>query len=132
MNGKAFFRIDRAQTIHGLANYVDHPPQRGVTDRNRDWAAFINGLHAAHHAVCGLHSDAAHPAFTNVLLHFQNDVDRLRDVETVTGDANGFVNRWQRSRAELHIHRRTGDLNYLTYVLWHESFSSIAIRNSLA
>jgi len=27
-----------------------------------------------------------------VLLHFENYVDRRRDVETVTGDADSFVN----------------------------------------
>ena len=38
----------------------------------------VNGFHAAHHAVGGLHGDAAHAAFAQVLLHFDDHVDRVR------------------------------------------------------
>ena len=66
---------DRAELIDRLSDYVHDPSERAAADGNGDGPALIDGLHAAHHAVGGLHGDAAHAAFAEVLLHFENDVD---------------------------------------------------------
>ena len=44
-------------------------------------------FHAAHHAFGRLHGNAAHAAFAQLLLHFQDDVERRRDGEAFAGNA---------------------------------------------
>ena len=66
--------FDRAQLIDRLADDVHHAAKRAAADGDRDRSALVDGLHAAHHAVGGLHGDAAHAAFAKMLLHLENDV----------------------------------------------------------
>ncbi len=54
-------------------------------NRDRDLGTGIDALHAPNHAFGRLHGHAANPAFANVLLNFQNHVDRLRDDEPFAG-----------------------------------------------
>ena len=67
---------NRAKFIHRLANHVHHAAKRAVAHRHGNWAALVDGFHAAHHAFSRFHGDATHAAFAKVLLHFENDVDR--------------------------------------------------------
>ena len=68
----------------------------------------IDGLHAAHHALGGFHGDAAHAAFAQVLLHFEDDVDGRGNVEALADDAQRLVDRRHRGFGKLHVHGRTG------------------------
>jgi len=87
--------------------------------------ALINRLHTTHHAVGGLHRNAAYAAFAQVLLHLQDDVDGRRHLEAVAHDANGFVNRGQTTFGKLNVHGGTGDLNYTSDVFWHKNQPSV-------
>ena len=79
MDRVALGGIDRAQLVHRVADDVQHAAQRLAAHGHRDGAAEVDGLHAAHHAFGGLHGDAAHAAFAELLLHFQDDVDGRRE-----------------------------------------------------
>ncbi len=83
MDRQPLLAIHRTQLVHGLANDVEHAAQRAFAHGNGDGAAEVDGLHAAHHAVSGLHGDAAHTAFAQLLLDFQDYVDGIGDVEAV-------------------------------------------------
>src|SRR3954470_24133164 len=121
MNRVALFGCDRAQVVDRLANDVHYATERSTSDRDGNRTTLINRLHAAHHAVSGFHGDGSHSAFTQVLLHFENDVDRRGNVEAVTDDAQGLVNGRHRRLGELHVHSGTGDLNYVSDIFWHKS-----------
>ena len=110
--------------IDGLADHVHHAAQRAAAHGHGNRSALVDGLHAAHHAVGGLHGDAAHAAFAQVLLHFENDVDRAGHGEAVADDLQRLVNRRQLALGKLHVHRGTGDLNYVSDVFWHKLASS--------
>jgi hypothetical protein len=60
-------------------------------------------------------------ALSQVLLHFQNDVNRRRDGEAVADHAHRLVNGGHGRFHELHVHRRTGDLDYVSDILCHKS-----------
>ena len=86
VNRHSLFVFDRAQLIDRFADHVHHAAQRSAAHGHGNRSALVDGLHAAHHAVGGLHGDAAHAAFAQVLLHFKNDVDRGGHVEAVADD----------------------------------------------
>src|SRR5262245_12513067 len=92
------------EVIDGLADYVDHATERAVADRDRNRPAQVNGLHAAHHAFGGFHGNAAHAAFAEVLLHFQDHVDRHRDSVAVADHTNGLIDGRHGRLGELHVH----------------------------
>src|SRR6185437_631800 len=122
VNGELLVRLHRAKIIYGLANHIDHAAERPFAYRNGNRASQVDHLHAAHHAVRGLHGDAAHAPFTQVLLHLENHVDGRRDFETFAGYVQCLINRWEMSFTELHVHRGTGDLHDSSNVLCHKPF----------
>ena len=124
MNRHSLFVLDRAELIDRLADHVHHPTQCAAADRNRNRSTLIDGLHAAHHAVSWLHGDAAHATFSKVLLHFENDADRTGHGEAVAHNLHGFINRGQLALEKLHVDRRAGDLDYMSYVFRHKLASS--------
>ncbi len=93
--GSRFCDVDRPELVHRLADDVEHAAKRGFADGNGDGAAEIDGLHPAHHAFGGLHGDATHATFAELLLDFQDHVERRRDVEAFAGDAQRRVDRRQ-------------------------------------
>ena len=95
VNRHALFVVDRAKLIDGLADDIHHAAQRPAAHGNGDRSALIDRLHAAHHAVGGLHGDAAHAAFAKVLLHFEDDVDRRGNIEAVAHDSHRLIDRRQ-------------------------------------
>ena len=105
--------------VHRLADDVHHAAQRPVTHGNADRAAEVNRFHAANETIGGLHRDATHAAFAQVLLHFKNDVNRRRNVEAFAHHTHGLIDRRQVALGELHVHRGTGDLNYFANVVCH-------------
>ena len=126
MDGIALGGVDRAQLVHRVADDVQHAAQRLATHGNGDGPAEIDGLHAAHHAFGRLHGDAAHAAFAQLLLDFEDDVQRRWNGEAFAGDAQRRVNRRQRRLRELHVHRGTCDLNYVSDVFCHMNRSFFA------
>ena len=113
--------LDRPQLVHGLADHIHHAPQRAAAHGHRNRSALVDGFHAAHHALGGFHGDTAHPAFAQVLLHFQNHSDRIRHVETVADHFERLINRRHRALDKLHVHGGTGNLNYASNSLWHRT-----------
>jgi hypothetical protein len=59
--------LHRRHAIDGLAEHVEHAPQRLGPDRHRDRRAGILDCHAAHQAVGGGHGDAAHEVVAQML-----------------------------------------------------------------
>ena len=81
--------LHRAKLIDRLAEDIHHAPERRTADGHSDAIAGIVRLHAANHAFGRLHRDSADAAFAEVLLHFDDHVERLRHVEAFARDANG-------------------------------------------
>ena len=121
VNRHSLFEFDRAKLIDRLTNHVHHAPQRPAADRHRDWSVLVNGLHAAHHAVGGLHGDAAHAALTQVLLHLENHADRVGHGKTIAHHFDGLIDRRQLPLGKLNVHRRARDLNDMSYVFRHNT-----------
>ncbi len=114
VDGMALGVGDGAKVIHRLADHVHDAAESAVADGNGNRSALVNGLHAANHAVGGRHGDAAHTAFAEMLLHFDDDVDRLGHGEAVADDAKRLVNRRHVRFDELYVHGGAGDLNYVS------------------
>ena len=125
MNGITLGGIDGPELVDGIANDVHHTAQGRTAHRNRDGAALVNGLHAAHHAFGRLHGDAAHSSFAQLLLDFQDDVEWVGNVVAFAGDAQRRVDGRQRRLGELHVHRGTCDLNYVSNVFRHRNLSQL-------
>ena len=75
----------------------------------------LDRLHAAHHAFGRLQRDRAHPALADVLRHFDNDVDRRRNVESFAGDADCGVDHGNLVFGELNVDGRSRDLDHLAF-----------------
>ena len=76
MNGMPLLALNRAEIVDRLANHIHDAAQSAMPHRHGNRSALINGFHAANHAFGGFHGDAAGAAFSQMLLHFENDVDR--------------------------------------------------------
>ena len=122
MNGELLVRLHWAKIVHGFADHVDDAAQCPFAYRNRNRTSQVDDLHATHHAIRRLHGNAAHAAFTQVLLHLENHVDRKRDFETFARYVQCLINRREMSLTELHVHCGTGNLNDSSNILCHNSF----------
>src|SRR6202035_4013499 len=120
VNRHSLFIFDRAKLIDRFADYVHDATQGAAADRNRNRSSEINGLHAAHHTVGGLHGDAAHASLAQMLLHFENHADRIRHGEPAAHNFNGLIDRRQLALGELPVHRWTRNLNDMSYVFRHK------------
>ena len=116
MDRVPFFRSDWAEVVHRLADHVHDASQRAMANGGGNGAGEVNCLHTTHHPVRSLHSDTTHPAFAEMLLHLQDYVNRLGDVKALADHTKGLVNRRHGGRIKLHVHGRTGDLNYMSDV----------------
>ncbi len=123
MNWHALVVSHGAEVIDRLTDDVHHAAECAAADGNRDGATLVNGFHAANHTVGGLHGDTAHAPFAEVLLHFENDVDRRRDGEAVADDAKRLVDGRHRRLDELHVDGGAGDLNDVSDIFWHKNLS---------
>ncbi len=121
VNRHSLFVLDRAELIDRLADHVHHATQCAAADGNRNRSALIDGLHAAHHAVGGLHGDTAHATFSQVLLHFENDADRTGHGEAVAHNLHGLIDGRQLALGELYVDRGARDLDYMSYVFRHKT-----------
>ena len=121
MNRHAFFVLDGAELIDGLADHVHHAAERAPAHGDGNRPALIDGVHAAHHAFGGFHRDATYAAFAEVLLHFENHVDGSGHGKAVAHDSHGLINRRQVAFVKLHVDGRPRNLNHMSDVLWHKS-----------
>jgi hypothetical protein len=132
VNGHARLFADGAEIVHRLADDVNHAAQRLFAHGHADGGAQVDGLHAANHAVCGLHRNRAHASLAQVLLHFENHADGRGNLEALAGDAQRLIDGRHRCFFKLHVHRGTGDLDYLADILCHCKFSALSKAMNLA
>ncbi len=119
VNRHSLLVLDRTKLVDRLADHVHHASQRAAAHGHGDRSALVDGLHAAHHAFGGFHRDTAHAAFAQVLLDLENHVDGAGHGEAVTHHSHRLIDRRQLAFGELHVHRRPGNLNYMSYVFCH-------------
>ena len=119
MDGHAGVFADGAEVVDRVADDVDDAAQRLLAHGDADGAAEVDGLHAADHAVGGLHGDGAHAALAQVLLDLEDHADGRGDGEAVADDAQRLVDGRHGCFFELHVHRGAGDLNYFADVFCH-------------
>src|SRR5208282_735188 len=112
---------DGTQLVDGLADHVHHTTERAATNGHGDRSALVNSFHAAHHALGCFHGDAANAAFAQVLLHFDDDIDREGDGEAVAHNTKRLINRRHGGFNELIAHGWAGDLKHISNVFWHKS-----------
>ena len=79
-------------------------------------------ISAAPEPVRGVHGHAAHGVFTNVLLHFQDEVAAVRalNLEGVA-DPGKFCLGTTGRDIEMHIYNRSHDLRDVPCTVWHKS-----------
>ena len=111
MNRPALLGIDRSQFIHWFADYVQNATQCFFAHRHHDRTVLVDHLHPADHAFSGLHGDAAYAALSNVLLHFEDDINLVRYIEAFAYHPQGFVNRRHGGFFELHVDCGSGNLD---------------------
>jgi len=75
VDGHSFLKGNRAEIVHGFADYVHYAAERTTAHGSGNGSALINRFHAPHHAVGRFHGNAAYTAFADVLLYFEDDVD---------------------------------------------------------
>ncbi len=125
VNGHARLFADGAEVVDGVADDVEHAAQRLFAHRHADGAAEVDGLHAADHAVGGLHGHGAHTALAQVLLDFKNDADGRGDGEAVADDAQRLIDGRHGRFFKLHVYGGAGDLDYFADVFCHCSLPSL-------
>src|SRR5688572_10675557 len=111
MNRIALLMRNVAEIVHRIADHVHNAAERAFANRDGNGAAGIGGIHTADHAVGGQHRNRANTAFAEVLLHFRNYVDRIRDFEAVGGDSQRLINRRQIVLSKLNVDHRADDLH---------------------
>ena len=84
---------DGAKLVHRLTDDVEHAAERFAADGRSNLGAEIFRVHATHHAVGGGHGDGADTALAEVLLHFEDHVNRRGHGEALAGDANRLIDR---------------------------------------
>src|SRR5690348_12739464 len=113
---------ERAELIDRLAQNIHHAAERWASHGNRNSRAGVVRLHPSHESLGRFHSDGAHAAFAQVLLHLCGDVNRLRHIEAVARDPHGVENGRQMALFELHVEHRPDDLHDVpsgNVFLWH-------------
>src|ERR1700680_1250887 len=117
--------VDGAELVHWLAQDVHHAAKSGAANGHGDALTQVLRRHATHHAFDGFHSDGAHAAFAQVLLHFGGDVKRFGNVKYFAGDANGVGNWGQVTRFKLNVQDGPDALHDTsdTFALFRHAFS---------
>src|SRR5258706_80538 len=91
----------------------------GLLEFQPQFVSFARPLaHAPNHRHApGLHGDCADGPRDQVLLHFRGHVQRLRQIESVAGNAHGVVNRRQMPLLKLYVEYRPDDLDHSSHLL---------------
>src|SRR5580704_11086401 len=119
MNRHGLSVRDGTELVDRFADHVHHAPKRAAPYGHGDWSALVDGFHAAHHALRCFHSDAAYAALAEMLLHLDDDIDRRGNSEPVAHNAKRLIDGRHGGFDELHVHRGSGDLHYVSNVFWH-------------
>src|SRR5262249_33689589 len=104
------FGFDRAHLINRLTDNVDYPSERGLSNRNRHGSAGIFSMHTSNHTVRWLQGDCTHAAFAEMLLHFNDHIDRNGYVESFARNVERLVDRRLLALFELDVDRRPDNL----------------------
>ena len=132
MNREIRLGVDGTELVNRLAEHVHHATEGGAADRNLDRIAGVHGFHTTNHTLGRLHRDRAYAAFSEMLLDFDGDVERLGNVVAFTGDANRVEDRGQVALFKLDVEHRSDDLHDAAdawFVLCH-CFSLRAVRGA--
>ena len=100
-------RLDLALAVDGVAEHVEHAPQRHLAHRHGDRGAGVADLGPAGEAVGRRHGDGADPVVAQVLLHLAHE-RRLAFAQ----DLDGAEDRGQVPGGELDVDDRPGDLDH--------------------
>ena len=111
MDGITLLMGNLAEVVDRIADDVHHPAQRSFANGHGDRTTRVGGFHSPHHAISRQHRNCAHAAFTKVLLHFSNHVDRLGNFEAVRRNPQRLVNRRQMLFSKLNVDDRADDLH---------------------
>ncbi len=112
VNRVALFVLHGPEVVHRFAEHVHHAAERAAAYWHGDRLSEVFRLHPAHQAFARLHRDGADAALAEVLLDFDDEVDRIRNVEPFAGDAHGAVNLRQVPFGKLHVHDRANDFDH--------------------
>ena len=110
VNGPAFHAFGRGLFVDGLTQQVKDAAQALIAYGHGDGAAGVYGVHTAHHAVGGVHGDAAGNVVANVLRHLGHDL------AVAALDLNGGKQFGQLAVLEADVQHRADDLNHLADV----------------
>src|SRR5690606_34361044 len=77
VDGVALGKFDIALAVNRIACDVEDTAKNAFTDGDGDRISGINNGHTADEAFGGAHSDSAHHAVTEVLLHFEDEAGVL-------------------------------------------------------
>jgi hypothetical protein len=94
--------------VNRLAGDIEDTTQRGLADWHHNGSAGVNDWHSTPQAVAGIHRDAAHPGFAEVLLDFDDDF------RAVALNLERVIDFREFRRPELDIHDRSGNLDDVT------------------
>ena len=106
MDGPAGGLVGHGQVVDGVAEHVEHAPERFLADGNGDGLTRIDGGHAAGEAVGRVHGQGAHPVVADVLLDLDDEVGAVAAV-----DAEGVVDGGQLVGRELDVDHGADDLD---------------------
>ena len=110
MDGPALHTFGRGLFVDGLAQQVKDAAQALVAHGHGDGAAGIHGFQTAHHAVGGVHGNAAGHVVANVLRHLGHDL------AIAVLNFNGGKQFGQLAVLEADVQHRADDLNHLADV----------------
>ena len=114
MNRVALLGLDRTPLVDRLTENVEDAAQGLRPHGDTDRLAQVFGRHPAHEPFGGLHGDGADAAFSEVLLHFADDIDRIGDVETLARDTDSVEKFREAPFAELQVDGGAGDFDDFT------------------
>ena len=120
MDRHGFGVLDWPQLIYRRADHVHHPSESAATYGDGNRPALVDSFHAAHHALSRFHGNATYAPFAEMLLYFQDHIDRIRHGEAVANHLQRLINRRHGAFSKLHIHRRTGNFCHTSNFFRHK------------
>ncbi len=104
----ALFGIHRAAAVDRIAHEIEHPAERGRSDRHLHGGAGVDAIHAADHAVGAAQGHATDAAAAQLLLDFAVQV-QLHPL-VFGGDQHGIIDCRQMPFGKFDVEGRADDL----------------------
>ena len=101
--GATLRRFDWTKLVDRFADHIENAAKRRFAHGNGDLRTLVDDFHAADHAFGRLHRNAANTALADVLLHFEDDVNLVGDVEAFAHHAQRLVDRRHGRFFKLHV-----------------------------